>query len=160
MEKILILLAITLAMMPRTTWANIPGGTTGQGSDVTAVDHHDGTVTLANGIVSIVIDTKKARLDRVTYNHKNSGIARTSDVLLPSAKGRGQYYYGGFSLGRGAFEYALATDPATNGGAYADVKLLSDSERNGVMEGPLFPCSAARRGFYSTAVTDSPPSRT
>ena len=72
-------------------------------------------------------------------------------MLLPSAKGRGQYYYGGFSLGSGAFEYALATDPATNGGAYADVKLLSDSEHNGVME-VHFSMLRGSPGFYSTAI--------
>ena len=151
MKKILVLLALTLVMVPRSTLANVAGGGTGQGPNVTVVDHNDGTVTLANGIVSIVIDTKKARLDRVTYTHKNGGHARTSDVLLPAAKGRGQYYYGGFSLGSGAFEYALATDPAANGGAYADVKLLSDSEHNGVME-VHFSMLRGSPGFYSTAI--------
>jgi rhamnogalacturonan endolyase len=139
------------ALLPRMALANVAGGGTGQGTDVSVVDHHDGTVTLANGIVSIVIDTAKARLDRVTYTHKNSGEARTNDVLLPGAKGRGQYYYGGFSLGSGAFEYALATDLATNGGAYADVKLFSDSEHNGVMEAH-FSMLRGSPGFYSTAI--------
>jgi rhamnogalacturonan endolyase len=72
-------------------------------------------------------------------------------VLLPSAKGRGQYYYGGFSLGSGAFAYALATDPAANVGAYADVKLLSDAEHNGVME-VHFSMLRGSPGFYSTAI--------
>src|SRR5947199_10194697 len=125
MKKVfLVLIVYSLTLLSQLTSANIAGGT-GQGPDVTVVDHHDGTLTLANGIVSILIDTKKARLDRVTYTHRNDGHARTSDVLLPAAKGRGNYYYGGFSLGSGAFVYALASDPATNGGAYADVKLLS-----------------------------------
>src|SRR5437016_5432604 len=94
MKTVLILLATTLAMAPRPLSANAAGGGNGEGADVTVVDHHDGTVTLGNGIVSIVIDTSKARLDRVTYTHKNSDTVRTSDVLLPGSKGRGQYYYG------------------------------------------------------------------
>ncbi len=151
MKKMLILLGMTFAMAARPTLANVAGGGKGQGPDVTVVDHHDGSVTLANGIVSILIDTTKARLDRVTYTHRNHGNARTSDVLLPSTKGRGQYYYGGFSLGSGAFEYTLATDPATNGGASADVKLLSDSEHNGVME-VHFSMLRGSPGFYSTAI--------
>jgi rhamnogalacturonan endolyase len=151
MTKLLSLLALVIVSVPQLASANVAGGGTGQGPDVTVVDHHDGTVTLANGIVSIVIDTKKARLDAITYTHKNNGSARTSDVLLPAAKGRGQYYYGGFSLGSGAFQYALATDPATNGGAYADVKLLSDSEHNGVME-VHFSMLRGSPGFYSTAI--------
>jgi rhamnogalacturonan endolyase len=151
MIKLHLLLAFAALLLPQMTLANVAGGGTGQGTDVTVVDHHDGTVTLANGIVSIVIDTAKARLDRVTYTHKNSGEARTNDVLLPGAKGRGQYYYGGFSLGSGAFEYALATDLATNGGAYADVKLLSTSENKGVME-VHFSMLRGSPGFYSTAI--------
>ena len=147
----LILLAMTVAIAPRAMLANVAGGGTGQGADVIVVDHHDGTVTIANGIVEIVIDTSRARLDRVTYTHGSDGHARTSDVLLPAAKGRGQYYYGGFSLGSGAFEYVLATDPATNGGAYADVKLLSESEHNGVME-VHFSMLRGSPGFYSTAI--------
>jgi rhamnogalacturonan endolyase len=118
---------------------------------VSVTDNKDGTVTLANGIVSILIDTGKARLDKVTYTHRNDGNARTSDILLPSGKGRGNYYYGGFSLGSGAFEFALATDPTTNGGSYADVKLLSDSEHNGVME-VHFSMLRGSPGFYSTAI--------
>src|SRR4051812_43466161 len=117
MTKLLLLFTlVSIALLPLPASANVPGGGTGQGPDVSVVDHHDGTVIVANGIVSIVIDTKKARLDRVTYTHKNNGSARTSDVLLPGGNGRGQYYYGGFSLGSGAFAYALATDPAINGG--------------------------------------------
>src|SRR4051812_9313266 len=115
MTKLNLLFAVTaIALLPRLASANVAGGGTGRGPDVTVVDHHDGTVTLANGIASIVIETKKARLDRVTYTQQNDGKPRTSEVLLPSSKGRGQYYYGGFSLGSGAFEYALATDPAAN----------------------------------------------
>ena len=41
--------------------------------------------------------------------------------------GKGQYYYGGFPLGNSQYTYELATDPATNGGQYADVKLLSET---------------------------------
>lgn len=151
MTKMLSLLVLAIVLTPELSSAHVAGGGTGQGPDVTVVDHHDGTVAVANGIVAIVLDTKKARLDRVTYTHKNDGHARTSDVLLPSSKGRGQYYYGGFSLGSGTFEYALATDPATNGGAYADVKLLSDSEHNGVME-VHFSMLRGSPGFYSTAM--------
>ena len=54
-------------------------------------------------------------------------------------------------LSSGAFEYSLAADPASNGGAYADVKLLSDSEHNGVME-VHFSMLRGSPGFYSTAM--------
>ena len=68
----------------------------GSGPDVTVIDNGDGTATLANGLVSIVIVKRTGRLNAVSYTHKNSGAAQTCEVLL----GRGQYYYGGFMLGQ------------------------------------------------------------
>ena len=66
-------------------------------------------------------------------------------------QGKGQYYYGGFMLGTGAYEYSLATDPATTKGNYADVKLVSESETNGVME-THFSMLRGSPGYYSTAI--------
>lgn len=65
MTKLFLLTLIAAALLPQMALANEAGGGTGQGPDVTVVDHHNGTVILANDIVSIVIDTTKARLDRV-----------------------------------------------------------------------------------------------
>ena len=47
--------------------------------------------------------------------------------------------------------YSLATDPAANGGDYADVKLLSTSDTKGVME-THFSMLRGSPGFYSTAI--------
>ncbi len=114
---------------------------------MTVVDNGDGTVTAANGVVSIVIVKKTSRLDAVTYTYNNNGTPRTSQML----QGKGQYYYGGFSLGSGTFVYSLAADPATNGGNYADVKLVSESATNGVME-THFSLLRGSPGYYSTAI--------
>ena len=81
-----------------TTFANLPGGGTGKGADVTVKDNGDGTVTMGNGIVSIVIVKATSRLNSVTYTYDNSGTPQTREMLL----GKGQYYYGGFSLGNSA----------------------------------------------------------
>ena len=110
------------------------------------VDHDDGTVTLDNGIAAIVIVKKTGRLNSVTYTYEREGKPKTTETL----SGKGQYYYGGFSLGNGLFEYSLAADPASNGGNLADVKLLSSTEKNGVME-IHFSMLRGSRGFYSTA---------
>lgn len=88
MTKLLLLLALAIASAPESASANVSGGSTGQGPDVSVVEHHDGTVTLANGIVSILIDTKETRLDRVTFTHRNGGHARTS---LPASPTNSQY---------------------------------------------------------------------
>jgi len=74
---------------------------------VTVTDNGDGTVTMANGIVSIVIAKKTSRLNDVTYTCDRGGPPRANQML----QGKGQYYYGGFMLGTGSYEYSLATDP-------------------------------------------------
>ncbi len=141
----LILAVIALPCWLRPASGNIAGGGTGAGPDVTVSDNGE-TVTMANGIASIVIVKKTGRLNSVAYTHDNGGAIETDETL----SGKGQYYYGGFSLGNGVFEYSLATDPQTNGGNCVDVKLLSSTEKNGVME-IHFSMLRGSPGFYSTA---------
>lgn len=150
-----LVLALALSLRPQIAFANIPGGGTGAGPNVTATDNGDGTVTMANGLVSIVIVKRTGRLDAVTYTHKNSGVPQTSEVLL----GHGQYYYGGFMLGSGVYDYSLATDPASNGGDYADARLLSATETKGIME-IHFSMLRGSPGFYSTAIMTHRPQDT
>src|SRR4051812_40198041 len=88
-------MSIAVSLSPTTASANIPGGGTGKGPDATVTDNGDGTVTMGNGIVSIVIVKATSRLNSVTYTYNNSGAPQTREMLL----GKGQYYYGGFSLG-------------------------------------------------------------
>ena len=65
--------------------------------------------------------------------------------------GHGNYYYGGFSLGAEFLNIRSPTDPASNGGNYADVMLSSNSENKGVME-IHFSMLRGSPGFYSTAI--------
>jgi rhamnogalacturonan endolyase len=143
----LISLNIAVFFIPCIASANIPGGGTGSGPAVTVTDNGDGTVTLANGIASILIVKKTGRLNALFYTHNNGAGPVTSEILLS----RGNYYYGGFSLGTGVFDYSLARDPASNGGSYGDVMLLSNSDNNGAME-IHFSMLRGSPGFYSTAV--------
>ena len=138
---------LALLFVPATAAANRPGGGTGAGPDVTVTDNGDGTVTMANGIVSIVIVKKTSRLNEVAYTYDRGGKPQTTQML----QGKGQYYYGGFMLGTGTYAYSLVTDPATTGGNYADVKLVSASETNGVME-THFSMLRGSPGYYSTAI--------
>ena len=144
-SQAILLFSISLAGLLGTAVANIAGGGIGKGPDVTVTDNGD-TVTMANGIASIVIVKKTGRLDSVAYTYNSDGTTQTCETL----SGKGQYYYGGFSLGNGIFEYTLATDPAGNGGNLADVKLLSTTETKGVME-IHFSMLRSSPGFYSTA---------
>jgi rhamnogalacturonan endolyase len=123
-----------------------PASAAGTGAPVTVIDHGDGTVTMSNGIASLVAVKKTGRLNSLKYTYEHAGAVTTTETLL----GNGQYYYGGFSLGSGEFVYDLATDPAANGGDYGDLRLLSTSPTNGVME-IHFSMLRGSPGFYSTA---------
>ncbi len=147
LKKITAALLVAVALLASMAAANVPGGITESGSSVSVKDNGDGTVTMSNGLVSILIVTKTARLNEVKFTHHNGTGAQTSDVL----KGKGQYYYGGFNLGTTEYQYSLAVDPARNGGEYADVMLLSDSENKGVME-VHFSMLHGSPGYYSTAI--------
>ncbi len=125
--------------------ANLPGGGTGKGPDVSVRDNGYGTVTMANGIVSIVIVTRTGSLDSAVYVHSNGGTPVTTETL----KGKGQYRIGGFSLGSQSYEYSLATDPASNGGGYADVKLTSATPDHGVAV-VHYSMLRGSQGFYTT----------
>ena len=145
--SLLALPAIAFWLSLTTASANTAADGTAPGPDVTVTDNGDDTVTMANGIASIVIVKKTGRLNSVAYTYNNETATKTSETL--SAKG--QYYYGGFSLGSGVYEYTLATDPGSNHGNYADVKLLSTTETKGVME-IHFSMLRGSSGFYSTAI--------
>ena len=131
--------------------ANNPGGTTGSGANVTVVNNGDGTVTMANGIVSIIINTADSRIGTLNYTYNNNGTTQTTSVIQPNSTGRENYYYGGFFLGDGTYTYTLATDPASNGGNYADVELLSVSSDDGILESH-FSMLRGSPGFYTTAI--------
>jgi rhamnogalacturonan endolyase len=142
-----LLSALLIAADPATADLRRPGGVRDGGAAVTVHDNGNDTVTMSNGIATIVIVTKTARLNSIAYTYQQDGKTVTSETLL----GNGQYYYGGFMLGSGTFTYSLATDPAANGGDYGDVKLMSVSESNGTMEAH-FSLLRGSPGFYSTAI--------
>jgi len=111
-SSILTLLLAAGVCGPSAAGANLPGGGTGPGPDVTVTDNGDGTVTMANGIVSIVIAKKTSRLTTSRIPATACGKPRANQML----QGKGQYYYGGFMLGTGSYEYSLATDRRPNKG--------------------------------------------
>ncbi len=141
-----IALNIVIAFSATFSFAGAAAHGADQSPNVTVTENGDDTVTMTNGIASIAIVKKTGRLNSVAYTFTNDGTAKTCETLIS----KGGYYYGGFSLGNGIFDYSLATDPASNGGNLADVKLLSTTEKNGVME-IHFSMLRGSPGFYSTA---------
>ena len=76
-------------------FANVPGGGT-NGPNVTLTDN-GGTVTIANGIVSILCTKSGATIDQINYTYDNGGGSQTINLLSGGNNG-GQLYWelGGF----------------------------------------------------------------
>ena len=151
MRTILVTIAALIGLFFTTgpMLANIPGGGTGGGADVMLNDN-GGTVTIANGIVSIVCAKSGATITTINYTYNNGGGTQTVNLLSGNPNG-GMLYWelGGF--GTGGFTYTLVVDPASNGGNYAEISLLSTSASSGAME-VRFSMLRGSTGFYVTAI--------
>jgi len=72
--------------------ANIPGGGTGTGANVTVVDNGDGSVTMANGVVSIHVIKSGASINQINYTY-NNGTGTQTQNLLAGGKNGGTFYW-------------------------------------------------------------------
>ena len=142
-------LLVLILTWPLACAANIPGGGTGTGPNVTLTDN-GGSVTLANGIVSILCTKVGATIDQINYTY-NNGSGTTTTQLLAGGNNGGQLYWelGGFGIG--GFTYSLIANPAGTGGNYAEISLLCTSTNNGEME-VHFSLLRGSTGFYVTAI--------
>lgn len=134
---------LTLAL-GQSALANLPGGGTGTGPDVTLVNNGDGTVTMANGILAIVITTGNATIQKIYYTYNNSGATVTNQVLAGGYDG-GEFYWENAGFGSGAFTYSVVA----NNGNYCEVDLSSASSTNGVMD-VRFSMLRGSPGYYVT----------
>ena len=143
---------------PHPAAANNPGGGTGSGANVTiTAPDSNGMVTMSNGILSVTVDTQNSHVTSVLYTYNNSGTTSTAQMLQAS----NQYYWGGFvndvstgvstQYGNMTFTYTLATNPTSNGGERADMKLVSTSQGIGGFE-VHFTMQKGSPGFYTTAI--------
>lgn len=146
------LLSISLAVTALLTWplyGNIPGGGTGAGPSVTVTDN-GATVTLANGIVSVVCIKSSATITQINYTYNNGGSTVTNQ-LLSGGFDDGKLYWETGGFGTGNFTYSLVADPSGNGGDYAEIGLVSTSTTNGAME-VHFSMLRGSTGFYVTPI--------
>jgi autotransporter-associated beta strand protein len=139
---------LCLAVLPfavGSVFANIPGGGTGTGPSVTLVDNGS-TVTVGNGIVSIVCIKSSAVLSQINYAYNNSGATVTNQLLL-NGKDGGEFYWETGGFGSGAFTESVVA----NNGNYCEIDLLSTSTTNGVMD-VHFSMLRGSPGFYVTGI--------
>jgi rhamnogalacturonan endolyase len=125
---------------------NIPGGGTGTGPAVTVTDNGDGTVTMANGTISIHIVKNGASINQINYTYNNGGGTRTQQ-LLSGGKDGGEFYWEFGGWGGNPWVYSLVT----NNGSYAEVDIYSDSATNGLVD-IHFSMLRGSPGFYVTPI--------
>src|SRR6516165_2756208 len=101
--------------------ANIPGGGNGLGPNVTLINNGDGTVTMANGIVSANIKISTAQILQLTYN----GFQVTDGGI----SGNNGFYWQGSSGSSDTM--TTIVDPSTNGGDYAEIQLTDNYLNSG-----------------------------
>jgi rhamnogalacturonan endolyase len=131
--------------------ANLPGGGT-NGAAVTLTDNGT-TVTLANGIVSIVITKADASIHTINYTFKNSSSTQTIN-LLGSGYSGGKFYWENSSDLGPAFTYAVVANPTNNGGNYAEVALTANGTNNvaNITMEAHFSMLRGNSGFYVTPI--------
>jgi autotransporter-associated beta strand protein len=134
--------------------ANIPGGGTGTGANVTVTDNNDGSVTMANGVVSIHIIKNGASINQINYTYNNGGGTQTQN-LLAGGKNGGTFYWEFGGWGGNPWVYSLVT----NSGSYAEVDMYSDSATNGLVD-IHFSMLRGSPGFYATPIWSHRPQDT
>ena len=130
-------------------FANIPGGGTGAGANVTLTDSGS-TVTLANGIVSIVCTKSSAQIGTINYTYNNGGGTQTINVLSGNSNGGKLYWENSTDEGL-TFTYSLVVDPANTGGNYAEIEMVTTSVTNDVLD-VHYSLLRGSTGFYVTAI--------
>jgi rhamnogalacturonan endolyase len=126
--------------------ANIPGGGTGAGPAVTLVNNSNGTVTMGNGIVSVLCATNSANITQINYTYNNGGGTVTNQLLLNGTQG-GKFYWETGGFGSGSFSYSVVAND-TN---YCEIDLPSASATSGVMD-VHFSMLRGSPGFYVTVI--------
>jgi rhamnogalacturonan endolyase len=140
--KTLKILVLTMSVAAGQALANVPGGGT-TGADVTATDN-GASVVLDNGIIAISIAKASGTISTLTYGGEN---------LLAGGNAGGKVYW---ELEAGNGTYTLETDPKTNGGNMAEVRLhMKGSPQDVDIDYALLRGNA---GFYAAGILSHPAS--
>ena len=122
---------------------NVAGAVTAGGAKVTATAG-TGSYTLSNGIVTIVITCASGTIESWTYD----GI----DLLTGGDSG-GQVYW---ELEAGNGNCTLTSDPATNGGTQAEVRIHTTGSTNNLNVDIDYAMLQGSSGFYATGILTHP----
>jgi autotransporter-associated beta strand protein len=135
--------------------ANVPAAIVSGSSPAVTLTDNGTTVTLSNGIVSIVCVKTGAEISQINFTYNNGNGTKTTQLLNGGTDG-GQLYweYGGF--GGSAPAYSIVVNPASGdanhaAGNYAEIDLLSTSSTNGTLD-IHYSMLRGSPGFYVTGI--------
>ncbi len=133
---------------------NVAGGVRDGGKPVTVTSDAK-TMTLSNGIVSIVCDKASPAVPRINYTYDN-GAGETTLPLLAGGKRGGEFYWELGGVGGGPFQCETVVNPAIGDsahlkGEYAEIALLGPSPSSGVAE-IHYSMLRGSPGFYITLI--------
>jgi len=128
--------------------ANFPGGGT-NGANLTLTDNGS-NVTIGNGIVSILCNKSGGNITQISYTYNNGGGTQTQQLLSGGTYG-GELYWENCNNEGLTFTYSIVANPTNNGGNYAEIKLVTTTVTNNVME-VHYSLLRGATGFYVTAI--------
>jgi fibronectin type 3 domain-containing protein len=154
-----IFIATALLLVCSVAHANIPGGGTGTGANVTLTDGGS-TVTLANGNVSIVITKSTAQINTINYTYNG-----TTTPLLSGGYDGGKLYWSwnpSVEIEPSNCVYTIISNPSANGGNYAEISLKYTWPGN-LTSNPApwdldihYSLPRGTTGLYATAIASRP----
>ncbi len=121
------ILLVVLLFATQSVRANVPGGIVSGSTAAVTLTDNGSTVTIANGIVQIVCTKSGAVINQINYTY-NNGSGTTTKQLLAGGKDGGELYweFGGYGSG-GTWTSAIAANPSSNGGSYAELVLTCNA---------------------------------
>jgi autotransporter-associated beta strand protein len=135
--------------------ANVPAAIVSSTAAAVTLTDNGSTVTLSNGIVSILCTKSDANITQINYTYNNGTSTQTKQLLNGGTDGGKLYWeYGGF--GGDSCTYSVAVNPSTGdanhpAGDYGEIDMLSSSGTNGTVD-MHFSMLRGSPGFYVTAI--------
>ncbi len=117
-----------LAVLVSPVRANAPASAIAAGANVTLVDNGNGTITLANGLLSAVIKKSSAQILKLTYNNVQVTDGGTSSNNAFYWQGSDQ---NGSEQIPANCTYSVVADPASSSGNFADISLAQTYPNSG-----------------------------
>jgi rhamnogalacturonan endolyase len=152
------LMMFSLCLLSPWARANVPGGGTGTGANVTLVDNGNGTWTMGNGIVSILINKTSANINAINYTYNNSGSNTTTQMLSGGYSGGQMYWSWTPAAGQQGPDGTgtIVVNPSVNGGNYAEVSIYttwSGNSSTGWADVDVhYSMVRGSTGFYATGI--------